>query len=644
MKPPRLINKLFTPNVDDKHSTPTNPTNEAELIAQLSDSRDQALLALENEKKISAELEYQKFALDQHAVVTITDSRGRIKYANDKFCQLSGYTREELLGQTHCILKSGEHSKAFYKGLWKTISSGTPWSGEVKNKAKDGHYYWVKATIVPFKDTNGKITKYVAIRADITKRKEHEQQLLKTNDALAIALDGEKKSLAKLEVAMTELEILATTDKLTGLPNRTVFADRLAQAIKYANRNNTKFAVLFFDYDRFKLVNDCLGHDVGDLLLQSIAEIFKANLRDTDTAARFGGDEFLVLLENLSSWEDAEAKAETLRLAFSMPHHIGKHTVISTSSIGLITNQHNNKSANEILRDADAAMYYAKDHGGNRVMVFDQRMHDKAIDRLTLEEDLQSAVQQDQFHLLFQPILNLSNGELKGFEALLRWEHPTRGLVPPAQFIPIAEESEIINDIGNWVLNNTAKQISEWNQKFGDQIKLSINANVSKRQLLHPDFLQNLLACRQEFAIHAAQLPIEITETVIVDAKSDVIPLLHEIRANGFPIVMDDFGTGVSSLSTLHAYPIDVLKIDQSFIHVLNGDRPLLAVVAAITTLAENLGIHTVAEGIETKEIVGALQSIGCQLGQGYFFAKPLSVSQAESFIQSHLQSNTLAA
>ncbi len=644
MKSRPQINNTRQPTGDGNHAAHPDYSTEPKTIEGLKELVDKTMQELNAERERNAELSCQISALNEHAVVSITDTRGKIIYANDKFCQLSGYSREELIGQTHGLLRSGEHSKQFYGDLWKTIASGKPWSGTIKNKAKDGSFYWLQATIAPSVDSKGKISNYVAIRADITDQVKRKARLQQLNLNLEESLESEKVARTRLNSAMDLLERMATTDELTGLPNRTFFTDRLDETVNDSIQNGTKFAVLFFDFDRFKRINDSLGHPVGDALLLSISDIFLSQLRDTDIVARFGGDEFVVLLNDLSSWDDALNTANSLRNSFAAPHNICNHNVISTASIGLFTNQFGTSTPDEIIRNADTAMYHSKSHGRNRVVEFDQQMHEDAIDRLTIEEDLQSAVRLNQLRLHYQPLIELSDGGLKGFEALIRWEHPTRGFVSPGDFIPIAEDSELIIEIGNWVLENTAKQISLWDKMFGDKIKISINANVSKRQLLQPDFIESLKECTKKYNINPSQLPLEITESVIVDGRSDIIPLLYKIRSLGFPIAMDDFGTGVSSLSTLHSYPLDVLKIDQSFINALDGDRSLLAVVSAITSLAENLDISTVAEGIESTEVIGALQSINCHVGQGYYFAKPLPTKQAEEYIHEHLRGRSQAA
>ncbi len=484
-------------------------------------------------------------------------------------------------------------------------------------------------------DTNAGLEKTVSDRTSA---------LLDSRDAAVRALGREQVATADLELVMVQLEELASTDKLTGLANRAIFLDRLDQTMKRSRRDGSRFAVLFFDFDRFKVVNDSLGHEVGDALLRKIAGIFRRELRETDAVARFGGDEFVALLDCLPKWEDAELKAGRLLDVFANPHDISGNRIVSTASIGLVTNERAYEDPGEMVRDADAAMYEAKANGRAQVAVFDKTMHASAMDRLSIEADLRVALSDEQFRLVYQPIVELESGEVTGFEALIRWDHPERGVISPADFIPIAEDTGLILPIGRWVLRTAASQHAQWRQRLGPGHSLKINVNVSKRQLLEPGFLDDVIDCQRDFALQAGDLELEITESTIADDRSDVVPLLTRLREHGFSIAMDDFGTGLSSLGSLHALPIDQLKIDQAFIRVLDRDRSLLAVVASITSLAENLGIRTVAEGIETGEIVGALQSIGCTWGQGYFFAKPMPPDEAEAYLFRHRQRHPRAA
>ena len=550
------------------------------------------------------------------ASVIVTDTEGTILYVNPRFTETTGYQAAEALGRNPRMLRSTNMSSSEHRQMWETIRGGRVWQGEFYNTKKNGQRYWDRTSIAPIRDASGRITSYVAVKEDVTQRKRSEEQL----------------------------ELAATTDRLTGLPNRAVLIDRIDQALKRAKRDQTKWAVLFFDFDRFKVVNDSLGHDVGDALLRDIAGIFRRELRDTDTVARIGGDEFVVLLGNLAEWSDAREKADKLVRVFAEPHRLDGHVLVSTASVGLVTNEHGYDDAGAVVRDADAAMYEAKAGGRGRVVVFDEAMHAKAMECLALEADLRTAGGGDQLRRAYQPIVHLATGELAGFEALLRWEHPQRGTLQPLDFIGIAEETELIVPIGRWVYQTAAAQLSEWNRRLGLDHALHIAVNVSKRQLLDPGFVDEIVECRRACGLHPGELQLEITESVVADARSDVAPLLRRLRENGFSIAMDDFGTGVSSLSALHEYPIDVLKIDRSFIRVLDTDRSLLAIVSSITSLAENLQIKTTAEGIESEQIIGALQSIDCTWGQGFHFARPMSPVDAEAYIVEHRRQQGLRA
>ena len=460
-----------------------------------------------------------------------------------------------------------------------------------------------------------------------------EEELRRSNSTLVKAVEEERRAKSQRLAAIDELEIAATTDSLTGLSNRTVFMDRLDETMKRSNRDDSRFAVLFFDFDRFKIVNDSLGHEVGDALLRSIARVFRNSVREPDMVARFGGDEFVVLLSRLSEWSEGKEKAERLLHEFAELHDVAGHRIVSTASIGLVTNEHAHQSAADMLRDADAAMYRAKEDGGARIVQFDRAMHERAMSRQSLESCLRFALEDNQLRLVYQPIVSLETGIVSGFEALIRWDHPDRGVVSPIDFISIAEETGLIIDIGRWVLHTACRQIADWNRRLGLEERLSINVNVSKRQLIDSPLVEDVFECLRENDLLLEELKLEITESIISDDRFDVIPLLVELRERGVQIVLDDFGTGVSSLSALHSYPIDVLKIDQSFVRSLDGDRSLLAVVASITALAGNLGISTVAEGIEMEDTIGALQSIDCTWGQGYYFARPMTPVDAEAYL-----------
>ena len=946
------------------------------------------------ENKLLHDLELQKHALDQHSIVSITDIKGNILYANDKFCELSGYALDELIGQNHRILKCGDaHSPEFYRDLWKTISQGKIWRGEIKNRAKNGSHYWVDATIIPYLGVDGRIMQYAAIRTDITALKEAKEHnrlqamrlesaakgaqigiweyelegnhliwdrtmydlfgvtpgqsgdtqqynmwrstvhpddltvaenelntainneqvfdtsfriiratdgavrhikahatierdtkgravrmiginyditegvktseeierreeeiraildaipafvyykdanntilrlnkaaadsigkpveeienhqteeffpagdaeayldddlqvissrraklgivenyntggqqpliirtdkiplrnsegeydrlvaiatditeqtrnqerlkqseeryalavkgsqdglwdwdlindtvyyapqwkqmlgledqalanspdewisridprdlgafmqefdqhlsgedqifevelrmshamghtvwmlcrgaVVRDEDGRAIRVAGSMADITDIKEAQNELRRMAEHDRLTGLLNREVFNRKLQCAIdRYWEDPDYKFAVLFFDFDRFTVIHDSLGPDVGDALLIDIAEQFRRILREHDIAARFGGDEFVVLLNNLKSYDEAILAGNRLLHEFAKPHHLMGHDVFSTASIGLVTNESGYDSPEAMLRDADAAMYQAKEAGKARLVVFDQEMHDQALKRLQLEADLREALKKEQFHLVYQPIISLEAGELHGFEALIRWVHPEHGFVSPAEFIPIAEDTGLIVPIGTWVLREACKQLYQWNYVDRPELPVTVNVNLSMRQVCHPDVVDTVREVIFSTGIDPAFLKLEVTESTIIDDRLNMIPLLNEIKSLGIKLAMDDFGTGQSSLGNLHQLPVDILKIDQSFIKSMSVNRELAAVMQAIITLAHELGMQTVAEGIETADQLVMLQSLDCNFGQGYYFKKPLSVVQATRYL-----------
>ncbi len=457
---------------------------------------------------------------------------------------------------------------------------------------------------------------------------------IRDDSGKAFRLAGSFAEITDIKEAQEQLRITAEHDRLTGLPNRELLKDRVQQAILSTHRDSdTIFAVLFFDFDRFKIVNDSLGHDAGDELLINISNRFRKEIRAFDTAARFGGDEFVVLLQKLNCPEEAIEITNRLLEAFAVPHQIQGHEITSTASIGLVTSNMGFENADEIIRDADAAMYQAKNAGRGRVVVFDKTMHEEAVDRLQLEKDMRMSIEQEQFHLRYQPILDLESGDIYGFEALIRWDHPVRGLVPPDHFIYIAEDSGLIIPIGEWVFREACRQAKIWNDLYGQNRPICITVNMSKRQICHPNIVDTIQTIIKETGAKHSYIRIEITETTIVDARHDMVPVLEEIRALGIALAMDDFGTGQSSLATLHKFPIDILKIDRGFIQSMEINRELSAVIQSIISLAHHLNMTIVAEGIETLDQIAVLQALGCELGQGYQFAKPLIVPDAEKFI-----------
>lgn len=436
----------------------------------------------------------------------------------------------------------------------------------------------------------------------------------------------------------------AHTDQLTGLPNRAQVLQFIHAAIQKSKADsNYHFAVFFLDFDRFKMVNDSLGHVYGDKLLQSIATRLRHTLRDSDvvayptdgsTAARLGGDEFVILVDSISSPDDAANIGEKLLSALAIPHQLDDNLVISTASIGIVTSAMELGTPGDLLRDADTAMYEAKRNGKAQYVVFDTSMHTRIQERLQIEMTMQEALDQEQFVVHYQPIVDIQTGAISSFEALVRWEDPNRGLIPPNNFIPIAEETGMIVPIGQFVLETSCRQLAEWQQKFGDQVVPSINVNVARQQMLREGFVDMVVDTVKKTGIDPSSLHIEVTETGVMENPEITVEVLNLLVDNGIRISLDDFGTGLSSLACIPEWPIDCIKLDRSFIsHVLdNADTQ--ALVRAITSLAQDLNMSVVAEGVETKEQQDFLASAHCNSGQGYLFCRPMNPQALESFIE----------
>lgn len=443
-----------------------------------------------------------------------------------------------------------------------------------------------------------------------------------------------------------ELRQLATTDRLTGLPNRAMLFERLQRVIRRATEDKSfRFGVLFIDFDRFKIVNDTLGHEVGDALLKSISQRLSNTLRRADTlttgsarecwphdAARLGGDEFVVLLEDIRSTADCGVVADRLLKVLAAPHLLGQHEVVSTASIGIVTSDLSCQTAEGVLRDADAAMYAAKQAGKARYVLFDVAMRELSENRLSMETDLRKAVEARQFFLDYQPIVSLETGKVESFEALLRWNRPSHGIIGPGDFIQVAEDTGLIVPIGDSVIEEACRQLAQWRTELGSAAPQSVAVNLSRVQLASPGLPELLRRVMQQYSIEPGSLHLEVTESTIMrDARTSARTLKH-LRDMGVRIAMDDFGTGHSSLSCLHEFGFDVLKIDRSFVSNLSRGRDFAALVHAIVTLARNLGMTVVAEGIETSEQLMLLQSLDCEFGQGYLFSRPMTSAKVPGF------------
>ncbi|MBI1337312.1 MAG: EAL domain-containing protein [Phycisphaera sp.] len=525
---------------------------------------------------------------------------------NERWAQLVGYTLKELepcnidtwrkMVHPGDLASCAEAISAHFDGKAEYYDS------EHRMKHRDGHWVWIHDRgRVLTRDSQGQPLLMFGTHTDITERKALEQQL--RSDAV--------------------------TDKLTGLANRAAVHEAINKAVA-ANRsdNSNHYAVLFLDFDRFKIINDSLGHDVGDALLIEASNRIKSTLADTkppaSLAARLGGDEFVVVLSGLASTKEAEAYTDHLQEVLSKPYRLLGQTVHSSASIGITTSDIYHLGADEILRDADTAMYHAKGHGRARRAVFDKQMHEKVAERLALENDLRQALHRDELVLFYQPILSLESGGLVGFEALMRWKHTRRGLIPPDKFIPLAEETGLIVEMGRWAIDQAMQQLSKWQSTLALDPSVAISVNVAPRQLSDTALLDHVRSVLKRQGQSPHNLWLEVTESAFMQDLRSRSALLPQLRDMGVKLVMDDFGTGHSSLASLHEFPLKGVKIDRAFIRNLDSRVDYSAVIQAIVQLAHNLDLRITAEGVETREQLVALQSLDCDYAQGYLFAKPM--------------------
>ena len=559
------------------------------------------------------ELSDFKFALDQSSIVAITDAQGLITYANDKFCEISKYSREELIGKNHQLVNSNYHSKHFFKTLWLTLQSGKIWKGEIRNQAKDGTYYWVDTTIVPFLNDQGKPYQYIAIRNDITERKKAEYQLLYD----------------------------VFHDRLTGLANRSLFINEIEKCMEQVQKYpDDLFAVLCLDLDRFKIVNDSLGRTVGDQLLIAFAHLLQSLISYPNIVARLGGDEFAILLKSIQSPLEAIDLAKNINQILTNPFEIGDYQVFKTTSIGIVLGTNHYFQAENVLRDADIAMHQAKERGKGCLEIFDKEIHDQALVKMQLEIELRQALINQEFVVYYQPIVNLKTGKITGFEALVRWQHPQRGMISPAEFIPLAEETGLIVPIGNWVLQTACQQLKQWQNSTLIQSSLhplTLNVNFSAKQFHLSNVIEIVEAILRSTHISLKDLKIELTESVLINDHK-TLEGIDQLKSYEIGLSIDDFGTGYSSLSYLHRFPLDTLKIDRSFIQNIGEQGRQTEIVLAIISLAHNLGMDVVAEGVETEEQLNQLRLFKCEYGQGYLFSKPMGAEATEALLCSNPQ------
>jgi diguanylate cyclase (GGDEF)-like protein/PAS domain S-box-containing protein len=558
------------------------------------------------QKRAEQELRIAAAAFDVQEGIIIADAENKILRVNRAFTRLTGYSAQEATGKTPAMLKSGRHDAIFYERMWEQLARDSYWQGEIWNRRKDGQIFPEWLTISAIRDTAGAVTHYIAAFSDITQYKEAEEAI----------------------------HTLAFYDALTSLPNRRLLLDRLQQALTVSLRRNQHGAILFIDLDNFKTLNDTRGHDVGDLLLVEVAQRLTQCVRAEDTVARLGGDEFVVMLEGLSevakpAATQAELVGEKILEALNQPYLLRNYEHHSTPSIGVSLFLGEQETVEDLLKHADAAMYQAKQSGRNTLRFFDPAMQASLEARLSVEADLRQALPQLQFKLYYQPQVDEAR-RCMGAEVLLRWEHPTRGLVSPAEFIPIAEDNGLIVPIGFWVLQMACAQLKRWETHpvAGD---LSLAVNVSARQFRQADLVDQVRRIITQTGVNPARLKLELTESTVLGNVNDTIAKMQALKALGISFSMDDFGTGHSSLAQLKRLPLDQVKIDQSFVRDIASDPNDAAIVQTIIVMTETMGLDVIAEGVETEAQLQFLRQHGCHHFQGYLFGKPMPLTDFEA-------------
>ena len=709
----------------------TTPTNLVSLLKRELTKQD---IDRPQVEEILNELTDLSCALDQSTIVAVTDRRGTILSVNDKFCEISKYRKEELIGKNHNLLKSGHHPPEFYFEMWKTIMSGNVWEGEVKNRAKDGSYYWVKTVIFPILVANKQPYKFISIRTDITEGKNYEEQVrkllkndfaqvmesldnfvfkLKRNDEndfiftliagklakeigllerehlhksvheiipnntlqkllnpvektftgvtskfelkvfkmdLFITLspfyrNGEVKEVVGSVSDVTELkksekivEHMAYHDSLTDLPNRRKLDIDLTELIVEAKQSNKNVATVFIDLDHFKLINDALGHSVGDyILIMAAHRLQRADLKSYSSEYKLyhlGGDEFVYVFYDIDELR-AQEVCDYLFTLFESPFLYKQADIHLKISIGVSLFPLSGETPEELVKSADIAMFEAKNKGRNKYLFYNHDMNASLVKKLQIENDLRKALDTEgELQLHYQPQVDLKTNQIVGVEALIRWIHSEKGFISPIEFIQVAEDKGLIVSLGKWVLKEACSQLKKWQQQGFPHLRVSVN--IATKQFQHPYFITDLTQILTETSVSPHSIDLEITENSLLDHTEDTINTLTSIQNLGSGIAIDDFGTGYSSLSYLKNFPISTLKIDQTFVNELPKNRGDRAIVSSIINLAHNLGLNVIAEGVEDEAALNYLKEENCDQMQGYYFSRPVPAADLRELLKGH--------
>lgn len=568
------------------------------LLVCLHMRRLRAYLQARREQESSLRQAAAVFDATQEGVL-VTDAEQRIVHVNRAFARITGFEEREVLGQTPVLFKSGRHDEAFYQSMWNALKNRHAWSGEVWNRRRNGEVYPLWQNIRAIHDEDGVLTHYVAVFSDVS----------------------------AIKRSQNELDYLAHHDPLTNLPNRLLFTERVEHALERARREGREGIVILLDLDHFKHINESLGHNHGDLLLKAVGERLATLMAGGMTLARLGGDEFGLLCEDFSP-EQATDLAGRIQRCLAAPFHLSTQNLFISASLGISLFPGAAENVEQVLRNADSALFKAKSVGRETFAFYSQELTEQARQRVELVTALRQGLEQDELRLVFQPIHDLADGRLIGVETLVRWQHPQRGLVPPAEFLPVAEESGLIGAIDAWVLERACRQMRDWTER-GLQLSF-IAVNVSCRLFSRGELDTRVARVLADTGLEPERLELEITESAVMEDPDTALELLDRLCKLGVRLSIDDFGTGYSSLQRLKRLPVHKLKIDQSFVHNLPDDRDDIAIAKAVTALGHSLGLQVLAEGIEHQRQADFLRGLGCDHGQGYLFSRPQSALQLE--------------
>ncbi|BCB28621.1 hypothetical protein SKTS_35070 [Sulfurimicrobium lacus] len=589
-------------------------SQEIELLTKLADNLSYGIAALRTRAEHALAIKELQLAAkvfeESNEGILISDAENRILAVNRRFSEITGYREDEVVGRNPSIIRSDRHDAGFFEDMWTTINETGHWMGEIWNRRKNGEVFPVLQSISVIRDRHGILTNYLGVFADITNSKESEERILH----------------------------LTNFDALTGLANRGLLIDRMNQAIIHARRAQRLVAVIFLDLDRFKLINEGLGHAAGDALLKEVAERISGFVRPGDTVARLGGDEFVVVLSDMAGEDDAALLARELMRVLAVPTTVAGQDIVVTASLGTALFPKDGDAAEALLENADVAMYRAKELGRNSVQFYAPEMNARMLERLELEAGLHRALEQHEFLLHYQPKVELERGRVIGGEALIRWRHPVIGMIAPGDFIPLAEETGLIVQIGEWVIETACQQIKA--RQTAGLAEVSISVNLSGRQFQQENLVQLVKQALAQNDVAAQHLELEVTESAIMQNPERTIAILRELKEVGVKLSLDDFGTGYSSLNYLKRFPIDTLKIDRSFVRDITSNPEDAAITNAVISLAHSLKLSVIAEGVETEAQLEYLRRNQCDQMQGFHFSRPLP---PEDFAEMLRSGRTLA-